>query len=130
MSKLKYSNEYELRASPKMLFSYLSTASGLTQWFAKKVNNLPNQKFEFEWDNERHVAIQSAVRANKNIKFEFLDTSPDKDDNNYVEFKIEVSDLSGATFLRITDYSANDDAEDLKDLWDGLIDKLKETVGS
>ena len=130
MSKLKYTNEYELRASPKMLFPYLSSASGLTQWFAKKVNNLPNQQFVFEWDNETHTATQSSLRINKSIKFEFLNTSPDNHDNNYVEFKIEVSDLTGSTFLRITDYSANEDTEDLEDLWDGLMDKLKETVGS
>ena len=130
MPKFKYSNEYELRASPKMLFPYLSTASGLSQWFADKVNNLPDQQFDFHWDNEIHHAQQSALRLNKNVKFEFSNTSPDYHDNNYVEFKIEVSDLTGSTFLRIADYSPNEDEAELKDLWDGLIDRLKEIVGS
>ncbi|TAG23261.1 MAG: ATPase [Cytophagia bacterium] len=130
MAKFKYSNEYELRASPKMLFPYLSTASGLSQWFANKVNNLPDHQFDFHWDNEKHHAQQSAMRLNKSIKFEFLDTSPNNQDNNYVEFKIEVSDLTNATFLRITDYSANEDEAELNDLWEGLIHRLKEIVGS
>jgi len=130
MPKFKYSNEYELRASPKMLFPYLSTASGLSQWFADKVNHLPDNQFDFQWDNETHHAQQSALRLNKNVKFEFANTSPDPHDNNFVEFKIEISELTGSTFLRITDYSANEDQEELKDLWDGLIDRLKEIVGS
>jgi uncharacterized protein YndB with AHSA1/START domain len=130
MAKLKYSNEYELRASPKMLFPYLSTASGLSQWFANKVNNLPDHQFDFQWDNESHHAQQSSMRLNKSVKFEFTNTSPNNHDNNYVEFKIEVSDLTGSTFLRITDYSANEDIEELNDLWEGLIDRLKEIVGS
>ena len=42
MEKLKYVAEYEFRASPKMLFQYISTASGLSQWFAQKVNIKPD----------------------------------------------------------------------------------------
>jgi len=32
-------------------------------------------------------------------------------------------------FIKITDYSDIDDREELKDLWDSLIDSLRETVG-
>lgn len=129
MEKLKYTAEYELRASPKMLFPYLSTASGLSQWFAQKVNIKPEHYFDFYWDNELHVAHQVSMRLNKSVKFDFINTSPDGHNNDYIELKIEVSDLTGSTFLRITDYSENTDEEEVKDLWDGLIDSLKEIVG-
>jgi START-like superfamily domain len=130
MTKHKYIAEFELRASPKMLFPYLSTASGLSQWFAQKVNTTPDHTFNFIWDNDDHLAKQSALRLNKSVKFEFLNTDPDNIDNNYIELKIEVSDLTNSTFLKITDYSSNEDVEELKDLWQGLIDNLKEIVGS
>ena len=130
MQKFKYSNEYELRASPKMLFPYLSTASGLSEWFCEKVNVKPNHSFDFIWDKESHIAEQTSLRLNKSAKFEFLNTSDNNRDNNYIEFKVEVSDPTGSTSLRITDYSTNTDSEELKDLWDGLIDSLKEIVGS
>ena len=129
MEKLKYVAEYEFRASPKMLFQYISTASGLSQWFAQKVNIKPDHYFDFYWDSELHVAQQISVKLNKSIKFEFMNTSPDGHDNNYVELKIEVSDLTNSTFLHITDYSANTDPEDVKDLWEGLIEGLKEILG-
>ncbi|MBC7570094.1 MAG: ATPase [Spirosoma sp.] len=129
MEKTKFIAEYELRASPKMLFPYLSTASGLSQWFAAKVNTMPEQRFDFQWDNESHVARQVSMRQNKGIRFEFVDTIENGSENNYVDFRIDQSELTQATFLRITDFSTNPDEDDLQDLWDGLIDKLKEIVG-
>jgi uncharacterized protein YndB with AHSA1/START domain len=130
MHKFKFNTEFELRASPKMLFPYISSASGLSQWFAQKVNIKPDQKFDFFWDGENHPAQQTSLKLNKSIKFEFTDTSPDNTDNNYVELKIEVSDLTSSTFLHVTDYSANTDVEELQGLWEGFMDRLKEIIGS
>lgn len=131
MEKHKFVTEYELRASPKMLFPYISTASGLSQWFAAKVNTMPEQRFDFQWDNESHIARQVSMRQNKGVRFEFLDTAADEnDDNNYIDFRVDQSELTQSTYLRITDYSGTNDDEELVDLWDGLIDKLKEIVGS
>lgn len=130
MEKFKFTTEYELRASPKMLFPYISTASGLSQWFASSVNTMPEHRFDFQWDNESHIARQVSMRQNKGVRFEFLDTDESGSDNNYVDFRIDQSELTQSTFLRITDYSATDDEDDLKDLWNGLMDRLKEIVGS
>ncbi|GAA4409752.1 hypothetical protein GCM10023187_33460 [Nibrella viscosa] len=130
MEKYKFVAEYELRASPKMLFPYISTASGLSQWFATKVNVLPDHKYDFYWDNESHPARQVSLRQNKSVRFEFLDTGENGSDNNYIDFRVDVSELTQSTFLRVTDYSANSDADELKSLWNGLLEKLKEIVGS
>jgi uncharacterized protein YndB with AHSA1/START domain len=131
MPKHKFVAEYELRASPKVLFPYISTAAGLAQWFAAKVNNLPEQRFDFRWDNETHLARQTALRPNKNVRFEFLHTATaDMPENNYVDFRVEVSELTQSTFLKITDYSAITDDTELQDLWDGLLNKLRQIVGS
>ncbi len=130
MEKYKFVAEYELRASPKMLFPYVSTASGLSQWFAARVNVLSENKFDFFWDNESHLARQVSLRQNKGVRFEFLETAPDGSENSYVDFRVDVSELTQSTFLRITDYSATTDPDELKDMWNGLLDKLKEIVGS
>jgi hypothetical protein len=70
------------------------------------------------------------MRQNKGVRFEFLDTAENGHDNNYVEFRVDQSELTQSTYLRVTDYSTTSDKEELKDLWDGLMDKLKEIVGS
>ena len=130
MEKFKFITEFELRSSPKVLFPYISTPSGLEQWFAEKVIVLPNQRFDFQWDGDSHVAKQTGLRINKAVKFEFENTSVDDLDNNHLEIKLEVSELTQTTFLRVTDYSAIKDEAELISLWNGFMDNLKEIVGS
>ena len=130
MEKFKFITEFELRSSPKVLFPYISTPSGLEQWFAEKVIVMPNQRFDFQWDGDSHIAKQTGLRINKGVKFEFENTSPDELDNNHLEIKLEVSELTQTTFLRVIDYSSNKDEAELISLWNGFMDNLKEIVGS
>jgi uncharacterized protein YndB with AHSA1/START domain len=130
MEKHKFVTEYELRSSPKVLFPYISTASGLEQWFAEKVNILPDHRFDFLWDGESHVARQAAHRLNKAVRYEFLDGEESDTDLSYIEMKLEVSELTQSTYLKVIDYSQNADEQELLSMWNGLIDSLKEIVGS
>lgn len=130
MEKHKFTTEFEVRSSPKVLFPYISTASGLEQWFAEKVKMMPDNRFDFQWDGESHIARQTAHRLNKAVRFEFEDHDETAEDINYVEMKLEVSELTQSTYLRIVDYSETMDEEELSSLWGGLMDSLKEIVGS
>lgn len=130
MSKHKFVAEFELRASPKVLFPYISSASGMQQWFAEKVTLKDSSTFDFHWDGESHIAKLSQLRLNKSAKFDFIPSNSDERDHNYLEFKMEVSELTGSTYLKIVDYSANTDDEELTELWEDLIYKLKEIVGN
>lgn len=114
----------------------MSTAAGLEQWFAEKVTILPDGRFDFQWDGESHPAERTSHRLNKSVRFEFLengDSNGNDDESvekNYVEMKLEVSDLTQSTYLRVVDYSQNMDEDELSAVWGGLIDSLKEIVGS
>ncbi|MPR36398.1 START-like domain-containing protein [Salmonirosea aquatica] len=130
MEKHKFTTEFELRSSPKVLFPYISTASGLEQWFAEKVTIMPDHRFDFQWDGSSHFARQTSHRLNKAVRYEFEDDGESSEDTNYVEMKLEVSDLTQATYLRIIDYSQTMDEDELSSLWNGLMDSLKEIVGS
>lgn len=130
MSKHKFTAEFELRASPKVLFPYFSSASGLQQWFAEKVVLKDSTTFDFLWDGESHVAKLSQLRLQKSAKFDFLPANQEEKDHNYLEFKLDVSDLTGSTYLKVIDYSSNTDDDELTELWEDLIFKLKEIVGN
>ena len=130
MEKYKFVTEFELRSSPKVLFPYISTPSGLEQWYAEKVTVLPDHRYDFQWDGDSHIAKQTSLRINKAVRFEFENTSEDELDNDHVELKLEVSELTQTTFLRVVDYSGNKDEAELDSLWDGFIDNLREIVGS
>ncbi len=128
-----FTTEFEIRSSHKVLYPYMSTAAGLEQWFAEKVTILPDGRFDFQWDGESHPAERTSHRLNKSVRFEFLENGEkgaDSDERNYVEMKLEVSDLTQSTYLRVVDYSQNMDEVERSAVWGGLIDSLKEIVGS
>ena len=127
MSKYKYVGEYEIRASKKMLYPYLSTASGLAQWFADDVNIDEDKVFTIIWDGDENRARMVSHRTNSQVKFEFI--SDDEDDPNYVEFKVDMNELTQSVFIRVTDYSEMDDVQELEDLWESLMTNLREIVG-
>jgi len=126
MGKYKYIAEFEFRASRKMLFPYVSSASGLAQWFADDVNINEDKDYIFIWDGEKNKARMASHRVNSLVKFVF---DEEDDDPNYVEFKLEENEMTQSTYLRITDYSEMEDIEELEDLWESMIHTLKEIVG-
>lgn len=128
MAKNKFIGEYGVRASKKMLFPYISTASGLSQWFADDVNiNNEDKVYTIIWDGEENKAKMVSSRSNHHVKFEFINEG-DEEDPNYVEMKLDVNELTQELFVRVTDYSDMDEDE-TSELWESLIHDLKEIVG-
>ena len=130
MSQSPYTFEYEIKASPKVLYPYLSSPSGLQQWFADKVIVRGSSELHFYWDNENHPAIVLPGKANKSVKFDFKkgDSEPGK---HIIELSLDVSEVSNTTYLTIIDGASTFKSDaDAEELWDYLIEKLKEIVGS
>jgi START-like superfamily domain len=128
--KQLFTADYEMHASVKMLYPYISSASGLSEWLADNVTISPEKIFTFHWDNEEHQAKLAGIRTNHFAKFEYLpENSGDKKDPSYFELRLELDELTQITYLKVTDYSDFDDMDELKDLWEGLVERLKEVVG-
>jgi uncharacterized protein YndB with AHSA1/START domain len=128
--KRLFVTDFEIHASIKMLYPYIDSASGLSEWFADDVRISPEKVFTFVWDHEEHKAKLSSHRTNHFAKFEYLpETKEDENDPSYFELRLEVNELTQTTFLKISDYSDFDDFEELQDLWEGLIENLKKVVG-
>jgi molecular chaperone HtpG len=54
MAATHFEFEYEIKASPKVIYPYLSTASGLQQWFADKVTVIsksPEEDKQYRWES-------------------------------------------------------------------------------
>jgi len=126
MEKFMFVGEYPIKASKKMLYPFISTASGLSQWFAENVNINEDKSFTFIWDGDENRARLTSSRINHHVKFEFIDE--DIDDPNYVELRLDMNELTEEVFIRITDYSDIEEDE-AQELWDSLIHDLKEIVG-
>ncbi|MFY0600438.1 MAG: ATPase [Cyclobacteriaceae bacterium] len=127
MAKELFVGEYPINASKKMLYPYISTASGLAQWFADDVNINEDREYTFLWDGEENKASLASSRVNSFVKFEFVDKD-DPEDQGYIEIKLDMNELTQEVFIRITDYS-DIDSEECQELYESLIHELKEIVG-
>ena len=62
--KVKLQLEYIINCSPKVLFNRLSTASGLSEWFADDVR-VKGNLFTFVWGDSDQIAEKKFHKENK-----------------------------------------------------------------
>jgi len=124
--KGKFELEFVIRTSAPLLYEFISTPSGLSEWFADDVN-IKDGIFTFFWDGSEQKAKLLAFKEDKFLRFQWLD----KPVGTYVEFKIEKDELTGDVSLIITDFAEEGpDTESSKKLWDSQVNKLLHVLGS
>ena len=127
MKREKIHMEYLLNgASKNILWASISTPSGLENWFADRV--FSNDKIvEFHWGKvETRIAEITAIRAYSYIRFRWLD---DENTRDYFEIKMNHNELTSDFVLEITDFAESDEVDDMEELWDSQVNKLKRTCG-
>jgi uncharacterized protein YndB with AHSA1/START domain len=129
MAKFKFTNEFEFQASPKILFEFISTPVGLSQWFCEAATTTLKNVWNLVWDETDHLATITHNKPNKLVRFQFqpIETE-DNHDPSYLQFEIEKSELTRVAFLKITDYSAMNNKKELEELWENLIHNLKTVI--
>ncbi len=123
--KVKYEVEFVIKASPKLLFNYLSTPSGLSNWFAENVN-LRGDIYTFIWDGTEEKAKLVSKKDNQFIKFRWIDG----DESTFFEFRIEIDDLTKDLALIITDFADKNDIKNSKRLWESQVEELHGILGA
>ena len=122
--KKKIRMEFEVKASPAMLFNYISTPSGLSQWFCTDVD-IYNNMYKFKWDSDENVAELIKKTPNKSIKFRWKEAKPDE----YFELEILQDELTDDVALVITDFVETADEENSRQLWENQVHELKTILG-
>ncbi|WP_231463499.1 MULTISPECIES: START-like domain-containing protein [unclassified Pedobacter] len=123
--KKKFTLEYEVKSSPRILYSFISEPNGLSQWFADDVN-FRDQVYTFTWDDEQLKAKLISVKENKLVKFKWLDDEP----QCYFEMEIVQDELTNDVALAITDFTTDDLLAEKKLIWDNQIDYLISVLGA
>lgn len=118
--------EILLNTSPDLLFTRLSTYTGLAEWFADKVTSDGNI-FTFRWKDAEQKAEVILKKESKLIRFKWLD---DDCEESYFEFAIDVDDITKATSLTITDFVDIEDEQSSIKLWNTQLENLKHVLGA
>ncbi len=118
--------EYIIYASPKLLFEFITSPSGLSEWFADDVNIL-GTVYTFVWDGAKQQADVLNISEGKSIRLRWTDRPSD----TYFEFRIEKNELTQELSLVITDFAETaEDKNSLEVLWQGQVQRLMKVIGS
>ncbi len=129
MGKFKFTTEFEFQASPRILFEYISTPVGLSQWFCDKASEGAGHQWNLIWDEASHPAHLTHHKPHKMVRFQFDSADLEEQlDPAYLQFEIEKSELTRVAFLKVTDYSAMQNRQELQELWENLIGNLKTVI--
>ncbi len=122
----KFELEFIIHASADMLYEFLSTPSGLSEWFCDDVN-IRNGIYTFIWDGQMQQARLLKTVDVLLVRFQWVD----KNDGSYFEFRIQRDDLTNDISLIITDFAdTNSERESSKLLWGSQVEKLMHVIGS
>jgi len=124
-AKTRVQFEYLINCSPKVLYNRLSSASGLTEWFADDVK-VRGKKFTFVWEGSEQTAEMSLHKENRLVRFNWLD----EEEESYFEFKIAKDELTGDVSLIVTDFADEGEEDEARVLWDSQVNELRHVLGS
>ncbi|MAP53475.1 MULTISPECIES: START-like domain-containing protein [Altibacter] len=124
--KIKYEMEFPIHVSPSLLYQYISTPSGMSEWYADNVNSR-GEYFTFIWSGSEEKARLLGKKSGERIKFKWVD---DEETDYYFELRIQVDEITKDVSLMVTDFAEEDEIEEGKMLWENMISNLKQILGS
>ena len=126
--KVRYEIEFPINSSPQLLYQYISTPSGLSEWFADNVNSR-GEFFTFIWNDSEEKARLASKKTGEKVKFKWVDDKG-KDTEYFFFFFILVDELTKDVSLMVVDFADKDEVEEATLLWENQISDLKHLIGS
>jgi hypothetical protein len=110
------------------LYQYISTPSGLSEWFADNVNSR-GEFFTFIWNDSQEKARLASKKSGEKVKFKWVDDN-NKDTEYFFEIHILDDELTKDVSLLVIDFAPADEIEEAQQLWENQISDLKHLIGS
>lgn len=124
MKRVKFDMEFIFRASPAILYNFLTTPACLVRWFCDGVD-IQDETYTFNWDGADEVAEMIDDIQEERVRFEW----EDGEEGEYLEFRMYKSDVTNETILEITDFCDDDEVDSQRDLWETQMKQLRTECG-
>ncbi len=123
MARVPFQTEYMFRASPSIIYLFVTQPNCLVRWFCDKVDNVGDH-YKFDWEGDHEEAHIVEDIEEELVKYRWVDR-PDE----YLQFRIYKTDITNETILEVTDFCDEDEVKEQKDIWDMYIKKFKTFCG-
>ncbi len=127
-SKIRYEIEFPINSSPQLLYQYISTPSGLSEWFADNVNSR-GEFFTFIWNDSEEKARLCSKKSGEKVRFKWVDAN-NKDTEYFFELNILVDEITKDVSLMVIDFADKDEINEATLLWENQVSDLKHVIGS
>ena len=124
--KIKFEMEFPIQASPSLLYNYIATPSGLSEWYADNVNSR-GEMFTFIWEGSEERAKLLSKKNGERVKFRWIE---EENSPYYFELRIQVDEITKDVSIMVTDFAEEDEIEEGRMLWENMISELKMVLGS
>ena len=125
MKRVKIELEFLFRASPAILYQFFSTPSCLIRWFCDEVD-INDNVFSFVWDGFPEYAELIDHVEDEMVRFRWEEA---ENKEEFLEFKMTKSPVTGETILEIIDYCDEDEEPEQKLLWESQVKRLRQETG-
>lgn len=125
MAREKIEMEFLFRASPAIIYKFLTTPTALVRWFCDEVD-ITGEIFTFSWNGAEEQAEMLDDIQEERIRFRWIEAD---DPSEYLEFKMYKSGITDETILEIVDFCDDDETDEIKDLWESQIEKMRVMSG-
>lgn len=126
MKRVQINLEFIFRSSPAILYGFFTTPATLIRWFCDEVDITKDGVYTFVWEGSEEVATLVEDVQEERLRFKWEDAD---DEDEYLEFKMSKSPITGTTILEITDYCDEDEVKDTTQLWEAQMKQLKQESG-
>ena len=124
MKRVQVNLEFLFRASPSIVYQFLTTPSCLVRWFCDEVD-ITGRNFTFYWNGAEEIAELKEAIEDQKLRFVWEDA----DDGEFLEYKMSRSPITDETILEIIDFCDEDEVDDTTNLWESQIAEMKKEMG-
>jgi uncharacterized protein YndB with AHSA1/START domain len=117
--------EYLFSCSPKLLYPYLSSPMGLTEWLCDNVTVNQGINYAFYWDDEVKEGKMTEVKTTNTVRYTWNDR-----EGEYLELSLRLNELTNDVSMTVIDFADADEAEEYRMLWANSIAALKSIIGA
>lgn len=123
--RVLFSVDFLLKASPTIVYQFMTTPSALVRWFCDAVD-ITGEYYTFSWKGSTEVAELIDDIEDERLRFTWLDG---EDEDEFFEFRLTTADITDETILEIFDFAWIDEVEEQKQLWRTQVEKLRRETG-
>lgn len=125
MERVKFTSEFICRASPTIVYQFLTDPACITRWFCDEVD-VTDKTYTFVWNGSAEIAELIEDKEGELVRFAWEDAD---DEDEYLEFDLSKSPVTGETIVNVTDFADDDEVDDQRALWITQLTRMKAVMG-